>query len=73
MAEGAAIVGEPARRSSRRPLRGSKRSWTRASLNTISPAIAQGRAVAEAIDAFLRGRPPESRAAPPPVIKRGAA
>ena len=36
--------------------------------NTISPAIAQGRAVAEAIDAFLRGRKPETRTAPP-VIK----
>jgi Pyruvate/2-oxoacid:ferredoxin oxidoreductase delta subunit len=37
--------------------------------NTISPAIAQGRTVAEAIDAFLHGRQPETRAAAPPVIK----
>jgi Pyruvate/2-oxoacid:ferredoxin oxidoreductase delta subunit len=36
--------------------------------NTISPAIAQGRSVAEAIDAFLRGRQTESKSAPP-VIK----
>jgi Pyruvate/2-oxoacid:ferredoxin oxidoreductase delta subunit len=37
--------------------------------NTISPAIAQGRSVAETIHASLSGRQPESKAAPPPVIK----
>jgi Pyruvate/2-oxoacid:ferredoxin oxidoreductase delta subunit len=36
--------------------------------NTISPAIAQGRKVAEAIDAALSGRQPENKIAPP-VIK----
>ncbi|MGZ4839631.1 MAG: FAD-dependent oxidoreductase [Terriglobales bacterium] len=37
-------------------------------VNTISPAIAQGRKVAEEIDAFLHGREPEKQVAPP-VIK----
>ncbi|MGB9106234.1 MAG: FAD-dependent oxidoreductase [Terriglobales bacterium] len=37
--------------------------------NSISPAIAQGRSVAEAIHASLCGRQPESKAAAPPVIK----
>jgi Pyruvate/2-oxoacid:ferredoxin oxidoreductase delta subunit len=37
--------------------------------NTISPAIAQGRSVAEAIDALLGGRQPTAKPAPPPVIK----
>jgi Pyruvate/2-oxoacid:ferredoxin oxidoreductase delta subunit len=36
--------------------------------NTISPAIAQGREVAEEIDAFLCGRPAETKTLPP-VIK----
>ena len=37
--------------------------------NTISPAIAQGRSVAETIHAFLSGGQPKSKAAPAPVIK----
>ena len=36
--------------------------------HTISPAIAQGRSVAEALHAFLSGREPESKLSPP-VIK----
>ncbi len=35
--------------------------------NTISPAIAQGRTVAEAIDAILRGRQVEIKVAPPVI------
>jgi Pyruvate/2-oxoacid:ferredoxin oxidoreductase delta subunit len=35
--------------------------------NTISPAIAQGRKVAEEIDALLRGCQPESKTAPPVI------
>ncbi len=67
--EGAAIVGEPRTEVPAGPYTEVSELDARVA-NTISPAIAQGRAVAEAMHAFLRGRQPESKAAPPSVIKQ---
>jgi Pyruvate/2-oxoacid:ferredoxin oxidoreductase delta subunit len=66
--EGAATVGEAPTGAPAGPYAEVSEADARVA-NTISPAIAQGRAVAEAIDAFLSGRQPESKAAAPPVIK----
>ncbi|MGZ4822313.1 MAG: FAD-dependent oxidoreductase [Terriglobales bacterium] len=66
--EGAAIVGGPPNGPRMGPYAEVSEFDARVA-NTISPAIAQGRTVAEAIQVFLRGSQPVSKAAPPLVIK----
>jgi ferredoxin len=66
--EGAVVVGEHPTGAPDGPYAEASELDARVA-NTISPAIAQGRAVAEAIDAFLHGHQPETRAAASPVIK----
>lgn len=67
-AEGAAIVGGPPTEPPMGPYAEVSEFDARVA-NTISPAIAQGRAVAEAIQVLLRASQPVSKATPPPVIK----
>ena len=67
--EGAAVVGEPLSVAPAGPYTEVSELDARVA-NTISPAIAQGRAVAEAIHAFLGGLQPEGKPARPAVIKQ---
>ena len=65
--EGAVTIGEPAAAIPHSPCDPPVGLDARIA-NSISPAVAQGREVAEAIDAFLNGRAIEAKPAPP-VIK----